>query len=283
MSFIHASPDELLPQAPELQKSSCDVQAASAGAPRQRHPFNLRKITRIGSIVLFTLMLAGSLIALIVMGSVISDLNIRVNTLDAAFRSGQIGQLTTTVSTMEERIKTLEMEAAALTKLHATIQTVSDEQATLRNSMHQLQEAVNGSSQDAAQLQARLKVLENDAQKTSTALTDLSRQQAQKPVEAGKPGAGSSAAKARSAVAAKKINRSARQVVMQKAPFVLTGIEHRGGQTFAVVIPRGATQISAMRLLSAGDAIQGWMLRSLDDSRSALFVINGREQRLHVE
>ncbi|CCP05911.1 hypothetical protein BN440_0860 [Erwinia amylovora MR1] len=64
---------------------------------------------------------------------------------------------------------------------------------------------------------------------------------------------------------------------------MLTGIERRGGQTFAVVIPRGMTQISAMRLLSPGDGMQGWTLRAIEGGGTALFEVNGREQRLQVQ
>jgi hypothetical protein len=71
--------------------------------------------------------------------------------------------------------------------------------------------------------------------------------------------------------------------VTPAAPFVLTGIERRGGQTFAVVIPRCVSQISAMRLLSPGDSMLGWTLRSTEGSGAAVFLVNGREPRIQAE
>ena len=41
--------------------------------------------------------------------------------------------------------------------------------------------------------------------------------------------------------------------------------------------------MSAMRLLSPGDSLLGWTLRSTEGSRTALFTVNGSEQRLNVE
>ncbi|WJV54846.1 hypothetical protein PCO85_05290 [Prodigiosinella aquatilis] len=66
------------------------------------------------------------------------------------------------------------------------------------------------------------------------------------------------------------------------APFILTGIEQRGGQTFAVVAPRGATTLSQMRLLSPGDSAWGWKLRRLEGNE-ALFSVNGIPQRISAQ
>jgi conjugal transfer/entry exclusion protein len=87
---------------------------------------------------LLTVSLTGSLIALVVMGRQVSDLTIRVNTLDAAFRSGQIGQLTSNISAMEARLKTLEQQAATLASLPAAMQSADEQQSALRTSVSQL-------------------------------------------------------------------------------------------------------------------------------------------------
>lgn len=283
MSLSHASPDELLPEMPDPQESAREVLPDAAGLPRKRFPLNARKFLRNGGIVLLTLSLVGSLSALIVMGRSMSDLTIRVNTLDAAFRSGQIGQLTSNVSAMEERLKTLEQQVSTLASLPAALQSAGNEQTALKATVRQLQEAGNSGNQAVAQLQTRVSSLEHDVQQSSVALGEINRQLAQKTTEPEKPRTAPEASKTRTAGTAKKINRSVRRVVTQVAPFVLTGIERRGGQTFAVVIPRGASQISAMRLLSPGDTMLGWTLRSTEGSHAALFVVNGSEQRLQTE
>lgn len=283
MSLSHASPDELLPETPDTKETPREALPGAAGLPRQRFPFNVRKLLQTGGIALLALSLTGSVIALVVMGREVSDLTIRVNTLDAAFRSGQIGQLTSNVSAMEERLKTLEHQVSTLASLPAAVQVTGEQQASLKKTVSQLQEDGNSSNQVVAQLQTRVNSLEHDVQQSSAALGEINRQLAQKTAEPEKPHSTTEAVKPRVAATAKKTDRSARRTVTLAAPFVLTGIERRGGQTLAVVIPRGVSQISAMRLLSPGDAMLGWTLRSTEGNRAALFQVNGIERRLQVE
>lgn len=285
MSLSHASPEELLPETPDHQEIPREALPGAAGSPRQRFPFNVRKLLRTAGIVILTLILTGSLIALIVMGRAMSDLTIRVNTLDAAFRSGQIGQLTSNVSAMEERLKVLEKQVSTLASLPAAMESAGEQQTRLKSAVSQLQEAGNSNNQAVNQLQTRVGSLEHDVQQSRTVLDELNRkvELTQKTPEPEKPRASTGAVNPRVAAATKKTDRSARRAVTPAAPFVLTGIERRGGQTFAVVIPRGVSQISAMRLLSPGDAMLGWMLRSTEGSSAAVFLVNGRERRIQVE
>jgi hypothetical protein len=285
MSLSHASPDELLPEAPQHQVSEPEVQSAAAVKSRIRLPFSPRKILQTGSIILLAVSLTGSLIALVVMGRQVSDLTIRVNTLDAAFRSGQIGQLTSNVSAMEARLKTLEQQAVTLASLPAAMQSADEQQSALRTSVSQLQEAGNDNTRAVTQLQSRVGSLEHDVQQSRAELDEINRKAelTQKTQAPEKPRTSTGAVTSRGAVAVKKTDRSARRTVTPTAPFVLTGIERRGGQTFAVVIPRGVSQISAMRLLSPGDAMLGWTLRSTEGSGAAVFLVNGREHRILVE
>lgn len=283
MSLSHASPEELLPEAPEHQVGASELQPAAAVKPRIRFSFNKRKIFKTCSIALLTVSLSGSLIALVVMGRQVSELTIRVNTLDAVFRSGQIGPLASNVASVEARLKTLEHQLVTLASLPAALHSAGNEQASLKYTVSQLQDAGNSNGQVVAQLQTRLSSLEHDVQQSSSALSELNRRLEQKAAEPEKSRTATGAVKPRTGTSAKKINRSARRTVTLAAPFVLTGIERRGGQTFAVVIPRGVSQVSAMRLLSPGHSLLGWTLRSTDGSSTALFVINGSEQRLHVE
>ncbi|WP_256125045.1 hypothetical protein [Enterobacter cloacae] len=175
MSLSHASPDELLPEAPEHQVSAPEVQSAAAVKPRIRLPFSPRKILQTGSIILLTVSLTGSLIALVVMGRQVSDLTIRVNTLDAAFRSGQIGQLTSNISAMEARLKTLEQQAATLASLPAAMQSADEQQSALRTSVSQLQEAGNDNTRAVTQLQSRVGSLEHDVQQSRAELDEINR------------------------------------------------------------------------------------------------------------
>ncbi|EHI5301989.1 hypothetical protein J9R20_005079 [Salmonella enterica] len=63
-------------------------------------------------------------------------------------------------------------------------------------------------------------------------------------------------------------------------PFVLTGVERRGGQAYAVVLPAGAgSDWSQLHMLVPGESYRGWTLVSTDGNRAA-FQVNGRIQQL---
>lgn len=65
-----------------------------------------------------------------------------------------------------------------------------------------------------------------------------------------------------------------------RPPFVLTGVERRGGQSYAVVLPAGAgSDWSQLHMLVPGESYRGWMLVSTDGNR-ATFQVNGRIQQL---
>ncbi|WP_226019887.1 kinetochore Spc7 family protein [Serratia symbiotica] len=241
---------------------------------------NIRRIARTGAVALLVVALTGSLVTACVLVSQLSELTIRVNTLDAAFRSGQIGQLTSNVTAMEIRLNTLEQQVTELAKLPAEVQSNSEAQATLREALQQLRDADIGNRQDVAQVLTRISTLEHDVQQSAAALGEINRQLTQKAVE---PEKAKVAPIENTATPVKKNNRSARRAATPGAPFVLTGIEHRGGQTFAVIIPRGVSEISAMHLLSPGDGMMGWTLRATEGKRAALFLVSGSEHRLLVQ
>ncbi len=63
-------------------------------------------------------------------------------------------------------------------------------------------------------------------------------------------------------------------------PFVLTGVERRGGQSYAVVLPAGAgSDWSQLKMLSPGESYRGWTLVSTDGNRAA-FQVHGHIQQL---
>ena len=63
--------------------------------------------------------------------------------------------------------------------------------------------------------------------------------------------------------------------VMQKAPFVLTGVEQRGTSAFAAVAPQGFSDLSQVRLIGEGESVAGWILVSAGYGQ-ATFRVNGR-------
>ncbi|BDG86440.1 plasmid transfer protein [Citrobacter koseri] len=234
--------------------------------------------------------LLGSVATIVVMAGQISSLSIRVNSLDAAFRSGQMSQLSGSVSTLEEKSLKYgrQLESLSSGLLSATNQMASyqDDLSKFSKTLNdfssekQAQRTVtDGHSERIDALSTRLSQLEERVA-TTLRTENHNAQNSQKtpqPVTKGKTPAKSGAGNS-----AKKPERSVRRAAVE-APFVLTGIERRGGQMFVVVIPRGNTQISAMRLLSPGDGMLGWTLRSIRDNGTAVFSVNGAEQSLQVQ
>lgn len=278
MSLSHASPDELV--APVSGDSvTTDESVVSSPAPEKRPP-DIRRRLRQGGAAILVIALLGTLTASAVLLVRVSNLTIRVNTLDAAFRSGQIGQLSANVAVMQEKLKTLEKQVSALAPVQDRITSLSTEQLKLSTRVSQLSDAGLSDQQSVQQLQQQLGQLSQTVQ-TSASVIEVLKQQAVATPKAPEPEAKPQPSQ-KAVSSPKKAKRSVRHAVMPAAPFELTGIERRGGQTFAVVIPRGVTVISSMRLLSPGDGFMGWTLRALEGN-AALFSVNGSAVRLQVQ
>lgn len=288
MSVSQIMPEDVVPTNPEVTAS--DV-APDESLSQRRTPLNVKKIARTGCLALLIASLLGSVATVVVMAGKISDLSIRVNSLDAAFRSGQMSQLSGSVSTLEERSvkygKQLESLSAGLlsvtnqmssykndlSEFSSTLNGFSSEEQAQRTAIDGHSEQINAFSARIAQMEERVAGLI----KAESNNVKNSQKQVQKPVTREK-----TPVKSGPANTAKKRDRSVRRAAVE-APFVLTGIERRGGQMFAVVIPSGNSQISAMRLLSPGDGMMGWTLRAIRDNGTAVFSVNGAEQSVQVQ
>ncbi|MDN4128503.1 MULTISPECIES: plasmid transfer protein [Pantoea] len=279
MSLSHASPDELV--APVSGASvTTDEPVVSSPATEKRQP-DIRRLLRQGGAAFLVIALLGTLTASAVLLVRVSNLTIRVNTLDAAFRSGEIGQLSSNVTIMQEKLKTLEKQVSALAPVQDKVTSLSTEQLKLSTRVNQLSDASLSDQQSVEQLQQQLGQLRQEVQTSASAIETL-KQQAVATPKAPEPEKAKPQLSQKAVSSPKKAKRSVRHAVMPAAPFELTGIERRGGQTFAVVIPRGVTVISSMRLLSPGDGFMGWTLRALEGN-AALFSVNGSAVRLQVQ
>ena len=279
MSLSHASPDELVAPASGASVMT-DEPVFSSPAPEKRPP-DIRRLLRQGGSAFLVIALLGTLTASAVLLVRVSNLTIRVNTLDAAFRSGEIGQLSSNVTAMQEKLKTLEKQVSALAPVQDKVTSMSTEQLKLSTRVNQLRDAGLSGQQSVEQLQQQLSQLSQTVQ-TSASVIEVLKQQAVAAPKAAEPEKATPQPTQRAVSSPKKAKRSVRHAVMPAAPFELTGIERRGGQTFAVVIPRGVTVISSMRLLSPGDGFMGWTLRALEGN-AALFSVNGSAVRLQVQ
>lgn len=65
------------------------------------------------------------------------------------------------------------------------------------------------------------------------------------------------------------------------APFVLTGIERRGGIAFAAIAPQSATQLTKITLMEPGETRQGWTLLAIA-GQQAQFRVAGQTRTLTV-
>lgn len=65
------------------------------------------------------------------------------------------------------------------------------------------------------------------------------------------------------------------------APFVLTGIEQRGGIAFVAIAPQSATQLTEITLMEPGETRQGWTLLAIT-GQQAQFRVAGQTRTLTV-
>lgn len=281
MSLTHASPDELVPEVTGTGHAPDEPAHDAVPSLSRKPPVDLRRVAHHISLGVLVAALLGTLTASAVLLYKVSNLTIRVNTLDAAFRSGQIGQLSANVTVMQEKLKTLEKQIAALEPVKEKISTLSSEQLKLSTRMNQLSDAGLSDQQSVQQLQLQVGQLSQTVQASASALESLKKQAVATP-KAPEPEKATPQPAQKAAASPKKAKRSVRHAAMPAAPFVLTGIDRRGGQTFAVVIPRGVDLISSMRLLSPGDGFMGWTLRALEGN-AALFSVSGSAVRIQVQ
>lgn len=241
----------------------------------------LLKRTGIGVAALFVI--APSVLS-VVLYFQLNNMDIRVNSLEAAFRSGQLSQLSSSVAVLEKHVaeqdERFALRAGVLKGMSELGKVLDGQIADQNKKIDQLDSLI---SEQKKALQYELDNGQASALEFSSlkATVDaLKASQAQKPPAAASGGAVTSGKKHKTS-ASKKSLRSARTVPLA-APFILTGVEQRGGQNFAVVAPLGATSLSQMQLLSPGDSAWGWQLRSIEGNQ-AVFSVNGIPQRLSAQ
>lgn len=294
MSSSLTSPEALLNEEPEaVSQDPSPASSVSPAAVPRRPVLPTKKLLKTGGLVLLVLSLAGSVAAIGVMASQMSALTVRVNSLDAAFRSGQMSQLSSTVASLEKRALAQEKQLASLSSDLASARNAAEHlSASLSDrdqKIEQQADDIRHYRDTVTQLEGWVTQLETGLQASAERLAEMDKvRQEKKPaapaVRAEKAApSGKPASVTPSGQTAKKGNRSVRRAATPAAPFVLTGIERRGGSTFAVVMPRGAAAVSQMKLLSPGDRTGDWVLRAVHGSSEAVFTISGEEVRVPVQ
>lgn len=280
------TPETLPEQEPTSGPGSADSTGEPHSTPARRPVFpmnNPQWLKRVAIGVAAIVIIAPGILSLVLYQQ-LSTMDIRLNSLEATFRSGQLSQLSSSVATLEKHV-------AEQDERFALKEGVVKGMSTLGNT---LDGQIAGQNQKIGQLESQIdeqkkalqyvlddtqaRALEFSSLKAS--LDALKASRVEKNAGASTGNAMPSEKKTKAA-SSKKSHRSAKPVPLV-APFILTGIEQRGGQTFAVVAPRGATTLSQMQLLSPGDSAWGWQLRHFEGN-TALFSVNGIPQRLTAQ
>ncbi|WP_446924696.1 plasmid transfer protein [Klebsiella pneumoniae] len=280
MSSSHAPSESMLLHDAELAPPEVPI---GQPVPGHRYPFSIKKVFKVGGVAFLVVALAGAVVTIALLANQLSELTIRVNSLDAAFRSGQIGQLAASVSSQENRIKTLKDESEQrVADQTREINRLSGELLSVKTQADKAVELAGTLQQSLSSTEERVSKLESELSKSMTAMNEQARQSTEKTSQQARTQSAREPVSRTGSTEIKKAKRSVSRIAAPAAPFSLTGIERRGGHTFAVIVPSGASAVSQMKLLSPGDVSGGWVLRAISGNE-AVFMFNGAERRLSVQ
>lgn len=250
---------------------------------RRAEPASRRKLlSRVWAIFSGGLLLC-LICAVALLWQTVRQQEILLTSLDTAFRSGRVDVLPQRVQALEEK----QQQYLSLTQAQEWRGEDGKAREALKAQVMQLvkdSEQVRADVTALATQQDALKQLTDtlssqlDEQVTRIdALSDWKTQREEKAAGTAtkpSPKARREPAAASAAVKAPVVSRAL------TPPFVLTGVERRGGQAYAVVLPAGAgSDWSQLHMLVPGESYRGWTLVSTDGNRAA-FQVNGRIQHL---
>lgn len=205
------------------------------------------------------LMMAAAGFVLYVLVSGVTDLDMRLSRLEAQDNTDMLSSLQSQVSTLQAGLADNQQRVVALQK-ESEVRT--------------------GPSQELVSLQASAARLQQAQQEMQTRLSALAEQlNALKAHSAATPAPGKTLAEVKKPLPVKSRSTA---VVSRQAPFVLTGVERRGAESWAAVAPRGYHSLSQIALIGEGETVSGWTLVRAGYSE-ATFRVNGRLTALKVE
>ncbi|EIP4192682.1 hypothetical protein LR989_004372 [Salmonella enterica] len=250
---------------------------------RRAEPASRRKLLSRVWAIFSGILIPGLICVVALLWQTVRQQEILLTSLDTAFRSGRVDVLPQRVQALEEK----QQQYLSLTQAQEWRGEDGKAREALKTQVTQL---VKDSEQVRADVAALAKQQDALKQLTDTlssrldeqvsridALSDWKTQREEKTAgTATKP-----SPKARREPAAS--SAPVKTPVVSRAltpPFVLTGVERRGGQAYAVVLPAGAgSDWSQLHMLVPGESYRGWTLVSTDGNRAA-FQVNGRIQQL---
>lgn len=202
------------------------------------------------------------------------------------------------ISNLDERLTRLESQgnsaasAETVAALQSDVTTLSAGLQDTRTKLGQVQQGLGAAVKQAGSDDAvhqSLRALRDAQQELETRLSVLTEQLAALKTQPAPAAAAPAASPVKKSEPAAKKPRPAdtRRTassprVARNAPFVLTGIEKRGAESWAAIAPRGYTSLSQVALVGEGETVAGWTLVSAGYSE-ATFRVNGRLTVLRAE
>ncbi|MEI3776121.1 hypothetical protein [Pectobacterium brasiliense] len=211
----------------------------------------------------------------VVLFLIVQQQSVQLDSLDAAFRRGQLQQLPTEIQELKIKVGELRSEFITVQEFDTFRQSQQSQARTLDETLNQYIKSAEGQSaipERLAHLEQRVNDLQGTADAQDKRISSLASDW-QNRFEKLVP-------QKQKATPAKKPQRVIKPV---PAPFALTSIEHRGGQQYAVIIPHSASnRWSDIRMLTPGESVNGWTLASIDGNQ-ARFLVNGKSQILTLQ
>lgn len=209
-----------------------------------------------------TMVATGFALSVLVNG--VTDLDTRLSRLET---QDNTAKTTATLSSLQSQISTLQVGLADNQQRVTTLQKEIETRTAPSQALITLQASAARLQQVQQEMEARLNTLVNQLNTLKTAPVAAIPASEKTSAEIKKP----LPVKSRSTVA-----------VVRHAPFVLTGVERRGAESWAAVAPRGYHSLSQIALIGEGETVSGWTLVRAG-YREATFRVDGRLIALKVE
>ena len=198
------------------------------------------------------------------------------------------------ISNLDERLTRLESQgstaasAEAVAALQSDVTTLKTGLQDTRKKLGEMQQELSAAAKQAGSDEAvrqSLRTLQDAQQGLETRLSALTEQLT---ALKSQPAPAPAVPVKKTEPAAKKprpadTRRAAPSLrVARSAPFVLTGVETRGAESWAAIAPRGYSSLSQVTLVGEGETVAGWTLVSAGYGEAA-FRVNGRLTVLRAE
>jgi len=198
------------------------------------------------------------------------------------------------ISNLDERLTRLESQgstaasAETVAAVQSDVTTLSAGLQDTRKNLGEVQQRLSAVAKQAGSddaVRQSLRTLQDAQQGLETRLSALTEQLA---ALKSQPAPAPAAPVKKTEPAAKKprpadTRRAAPSLrVARNAPFVLTGVETRGNDSWAAIAPRGYSSLSQVTLVGTGETVAGWTLVSAGYGE-ATFRVNGRLTVLRAE